>query len=150
LLSYVTAEGLQNSKKRVLRALSGVHAQHNATLVARWGLSLVRFRCRRDEIGEFIDLAQETRFRLAIAVIGQEFIVDDVRMRADEGQDGAYALLVVVDARNESGVRAMNFVSGNGEPRKPLSREQKKWRRGWDSNPRAGITRPSDFESAPL
>ena len=24
------------------------------------------------------------------------------------------------------------------------------WRRGWDSNPRAGITRPSDFESAPL
>ena len=27
---------------------------------------------------------------------------------------------------------------------------QKKWRRGWDSNPRAGITRPSDFESAPL
>jgi hypothetical protein len=27
---------------------------------------------------------------------------------------------------------------------------KKKWRRGWDSNPRAGITRPSDFESAPL
>jgi hypothetical protein len=27
---------------------------------------------------------------------------------------------------------------------------QIKWRRGWDSNPRAGITRPSDFESAPL
>ena len=24
------------------------------------------------------------------------------------------------------------------------------WRRGWDSNPRAGFTRPSDFESAPL
>lgn len=24
------------------------------------------------------------------------------------------------------------------------------WRRGWDSNPRAGKTRPSDFESAPL
>ncbi len=24
------------------------------------------------------------------------------------------------------------------------------WRRGWDSNPRAGRTRPSDFESAPL
>jgi hypothetical protein len=24
------------------------------------------------------------------------------------------------------------------------------WRRGWDSNPRAGLTRPSDFESAPL
>ena len=27
---------------------------------------------------------------------------------------------------------------------------QLEWRRGWDSNPRAGITRPSDFESAPL
>jgi hypothetical protein len=25
-----------------------------------------------------------------------------------------------------------------------------RWRRGWDSNPRAGFTRPSDFESAPL
>ena len=24
------------------------------------------------------------------------------------------------------------------------------WRRGWDSNPRAGSPRPSDFESAPL
>jgi len=39
---------------------------------------------------------------------------------------------------------------GNGERSKPLNREQIKWRRGWDSNPRAGITRPSDFESAPL
>jgi hypothetical protein len=38
----------------------------------------------------------------------------------------------------------------NGERSKPLNREQIKWRRGWDSNPRAGITRPSDFESAPL
>ena len=27
---------------------------------------------------------------------------------------------------------------------------EEEWRRGWDSNPRAGITRPSDFESAPL
>ncbi len=27
---------------------------------------------------------------------------------------------------------------------------EKNWRRGWDSNPRAGFTRPSDFESAPL
>jgi hypothetical protein len=32
----------------------------------------------------------------------------------------------------------------------PENRPRKKWRRGWDSNPRAGITRPSDFESAPL
>jgi hypothetical protein len=31
-----------------------------------------------------------------------------------------------------------------------VEKAQKKWRRGWDSNPRAGITRPSDFESAPL
>jgi len=33
---------------------------------------------------------------------------------------------------------------------KSLSLPKKSWRRGWDSNPRAGITRPSDFESAPL
>jgi hypothetical protein len=33
---------------------------------------------------------------------------------------------------------------------KSLTCNEKKWRRGWDSNPRAGITRPSDFESAPL
>jgi integrase len=39
---------------------------------------------------------------------------------------------------------------GNGEKSKLLNRQQIKWRRGWDSNPRAGITRPSDFESAPL
>ena len=38
----------------------------------------------------------------------------------------------------------------NSDRNKPLNREQIKWRRGWDSNPRAGITRPSDFESAPL
>ena len=38
----------------------------------------------------------------------------------------------------------------NGARGKPLNREKIKWRRGWDSNPRAGITRPSDFESAPL
>ena len=31
-----------------------------------------------------------------------------------------------------------------------LSEVEEEWRRGWDSNPRAGITRPSDFESAPL
>src|SRR6204780_4704155 len=37
-------------------------------------------------------------------------------------------------------------------PREPSLRidSKIKWRRGWDSNPRAGITRPSDFESAPL
>ncbi len=39
---------------------------------------------------------------------------------------------------------------GNDERSKPLNRDEIKWRRGWDSNPRAGITRPSDFESAPL
>ena len=43
-----------------------------------------------------------------------------------------------------------SLAVGNGERSKSLNREQIKWRRGWDSNPRAGITRPSDFESAPL
>jgi hypothetical protein len=36
------------------------------------------------------------------------------------------------------------------EKRNRLKGKEKTWRRGWDSNPRAGITRPSDFESAPL
>ena len=36
------------------------------------------------------------------------------------------------------------------EAQVPDEEGRKKWRRGWDSNPRAGITRPSDFESAPL
>jgi hypothetical protein len=39
------------------------------------------------------------------------------------------------------------------ESGKPVTRgkySKNRWRRGWDSNPRAGITRPSDFESAPL
>jgi len=43
-----------------------------------------------------------------------------------------------------------SLAVGNGERSKPLNRDEIKWRRGWDSNPRAGITRPSDFESAPL
>ena len=34
--------------------------------------------------------------------------------------------------------------------RYPEAAARRSWRRGWDSNPRAGITRPSDFESAPL
>jgi hypothetical protein len=43
------------------------------------------------------------------------------------------------------------FVTSKEVPQpKSLTRNEKKWRRGWDSNPRAGITRPSDFESAPL
>ncbi len=37
-----------------------------------------------------------------------------------------------------------------GQPHNPLFHKEESWRRGWDSNPRAGITRPSDFESAPL
>jgi hypothetical protein len=41
---------------------------------------------------------------------------------------------------SETGRAAFNY----------LKSKKKVWRRGWDSNPRAGITRPSDFESAPL
>ena len=43
------------------------------------------------------------------------------------------------------------FATGPERVRgKCLKGMRKSWRRGWDSNPRAGITRPSDFESAPL
>jgi len=56
---------------------------------------------------------------------------------------------IVVRPR-ESPEFGSSLAVGNGERSKPLNREQTKWRRGWDSNPRAGITRPSDFESAPL
>ena len=41
-------------------------------------------------------------------------------------------------------------ASSPEEKKLRLEKARKKWRRGWDSNPRAGITRPSDFESAPL
>ena len=55
--------------------------------------------------------------------------------------------------------RSAIFVEPSGfvhTPRTPKIKKGLKtgpfifWRRGWDSNPRAGITRPSDFESAPL
>jgi hypothetical protein len=44
------------------------------------------------------------------------------------------------------------LATGFEEPEQQISKikAKLKWRRGWDSNPRAGITRPSDFESAPL
>jgi hypothetical protein len=41
-------------------------------------------------------------------------------------------------------------VGKSGTPLNTGKGLENKWRRGWDSNPRAGITRPSDFESAPL
>ena len=40
--------------------------------------------------------------------------------------------------------------SGDRMRAKRLKQKGNSWRRGWDSNPRAGFTRPSDFESAPL
>jgi hypothetical protein len=44
-----------------------------------------------------------------------------------------------------------SLAVGTGLRDSSLRNESKiKWRRGWDSNPRAGLTRPSDFESAPL
>jgi hypothetical protein len=49
-------------------------------------------------------------------------------------------------------VSFMNYDLGFFDHETPCApnRPQLKWRRGWDSNPRAGFTRPSDFESAPL
>ena len=48
-------------------------------------------------------------------------------------------------------VKPSGFVHTPGPPtNKPPRGRLIGWRRGWDSNPRAGKTRPSDFESAPL
>jgi hypothetical protein len=54
--------------------------------------------------------------------------------------------------RNKCRTRYGNRFAGSPERArgKCLKGMEKWWRRGWDSNPRAGITRPSDFESAPL
>ena len=47
--------------------------------------------------------------------------------------------------------RTSGFVHTPVPPIKmPPQGGQSYWRRGWDSNPRAGRPRPSDFESAPL
>jgi hypothetical protein len=47
--------------------------------------------------------------------------------------------------------RTSGFVHTPASPvKKGPRRAFFNWRRGWDSNPRAGRTRPSDFESAPL
>jgi hypothetical protein len=54
------------------------------------------------------------------------------------------------DARSPRELGTGLVTSPKEAPRKTLNARKKSWRRGWDSNPRAGITRPSDFESAPL
>ena len=56
-------------------------------------------------------------------------------------------------AAGRSARRGLGSGLGTGPARtrsKSLKDKENSWRRGWDSNPRAGITRPSDFESAPL
>ena len=70
------------------------------------------------------------------------------RSRPAAAPTSAIDLSVTGPARGRFGSRL-----GTG-PEQPLSNylkvKENSWRRGWDSNPRAGITRPSDFESAPL
>jgi integrase len=64
------------------------------------------------------------------------------------------AELIAQKSREKSAVARLGTRLATGErpevQKSPENKPQKKWRRGWDSNPRAGITRPSDFESAPL
>lgn len=60
-------------------------------------------------------------------------------------------IVLTVNAPPVAGL-GTRLATGRDEPEAQVleKKGQKKWRRGWDSNPRAGITRPSDFESAPL
>jgi Protein of unknown function (DUF2950) len=60
-----------------------------------------RLRCGRFEVRHFKDAAEEFILCLAVPVIGQQFVVDDVGVRADEGEHCANVLLVVVHAGNE-------------------------------------------------
>jgi hypothetical protein len=64
------------------------------------------------------------------------------------------AELIAQKSREKSPVARLGTRLATGEEpevrKSPENMPRKKWRRGWDSNPRAGITRPSDFESAPL
>jgi integrase len=64
------------------------------------------------------------------------------------------AEFIAQKSREESAVARLGTRLATGDepevPKSPENKPRKKWRRGWDSNPRAGITRPSDFESAPL
>jgi hypothetical protein len=64
------------------------------------------------------------------------------------------AELIAQKSREKSRVARLGTRLATGEEpgvkKSPENKARKKWRRGWDSNPRAGITRPSDFESAPL
>ena len=62
--------------------------------------------------------------------------------------------IIARKSREKSAVARLGTRLATGEApevhKSPENKPRKKWRRGWDSNPRAGITRPSDFESAPL
>jgi integrase len=61
---------------------------------------------------------------------------------------------LIAETREKSPVARLGtrLATGKEGPKLQLKEilAKLKWRRGWDSNPRAGITRPSDFESAPL
>jgi integrase len=75
-------------------------------------------------------------------------------IQAAMNREQSVAELIVQKAREKSPVAKLGTgLATETEGLKLQVREilaNLKWRRGWDSNPRAGITRPSDFESAPL
>ncbi len=81
---------------------------------------------------------------------GTRAAIPDRRAANSAVNEGTNRTKLIVIRPPKSPEFGSSLAVENGERSKPLNREQIKWRRGWDSNPRAGITRPSDFESAPL
>src|SRR5438477_3233853 len=78
---------------------------------------------------------------------------------ADEPGAAAESIAQMASTKAKEVDDATSVIKPDMSLRLPCSTKNKKpqdrtfcflWRRGWDSNPRAGITRPSDFESAPL
>jgi hypothetical protein len=77
--------------------------------------------------------------------------IPDVRAAISAVNAGTHRAKLIVVRPPESPEFGSSLAVGKVPSDSSLRNDsQKKWRRGWDSNPRAGITRPSDFESAPL
>jgi integrase len=95
-----------------------------------------------------------TTFNTYAAWMGGALESDIAVIQAAMKREKAAAELVAQKSRERSPVAKLGtgLATGTAGPKLQLTeiRAKLKWRRGWDSNPRAGITRPSDFESAPL
>jgi hypothetical protein len=88
-----------------------------------------------------IKQAMEKRSAAGAAILNSRTAISSVNAATNRAR-----LIVIRPPQNPP-----NLAVGKSPSEPSLRIDSKiKWRRGWDSNPRAGITRPSDFESAPL